>query len=106
MTEETETKETPAAPAGPTAAVDEKKEEVKPLLLSVYAQLQYLCPACGEVVLATDEGSTKDGINELELTSETEYRAELPNIAGTCDTCKIPVYREKVILLYHGKRII
>lgn len=102
MTDEKD-KQTPegAAPAGTPAAVDEKPKQA---LLSVYAQVQYLCPSCGEIVLATDEKSTKDGTNELELTPENGYRDELPELIGTCDACKIPVYRQKIILFYHGKR--
>lgn len=95
----------PADPPAPAAPVEPPPiEEKKPALLNVYAQVQLNCPLCGEVVISTDEGSTEDGTLELELTAENGYRAEIPRVDGECDACKAPVFREKIILFYHGKR--
>lgn len=105
MEPEKETPETPpAGPGAAPAAAPPKPDEKKALLLNIYAQLQLFCPECGEMVVATDKESTEDGTLELELTPDNGYRFELPKVDGTCDACKIPVYREKLILFYQGKR--
>ena len=74
-----------AAPA-PPAKKDDKDPEV--LTVNVGIQCQYACPHCGEVSKDTDE---------MELTAENEYRAEIPAASGKCEFCGKPVRRERIV---------
>ncbi len=81
----------------PPVATKEKPKEKSPLVL-VGIQVSYLCPNpdCGETVNAGEDKET----DELELTPETEFRAELPALEGFCDFCKQPLRRKKIVISY------
>jgi hypothetical protein len=93
---ELEEKGAGAGAGAPAATATVPKDEKKPQLLNISALIRYSCPGCGETVNASEDDET----DELELNEENNHRAELPADTGTCDFCKLPIARKKIVIAY------